>query len=305
MGAAQGGTDVMGRVFARLCQRQMAAIGLLVVGLGVAALVATMPQASLDLLMWRLWLPQMLAAATPPIGATGRTLLALLALLPFVGLAGVAWMIPAGGVRRPMRRAAAVASAPAVRRSDAHPDAPPRRPIRANEDLGAPLPIVTMPRTRRLPEPERPLPADLDQPLAAFDPIAVPDVPREPVRAVAPLVAAPAPVVVAGAPESLSFLAIAPEPEPEAAPVVAEPVAEPEWLVEVHPVALAPLEPEPELQPRLKPEPQGESPVAADASIASLLERLERGARKRAEPEAAPAASLDDTLVMLRRLAAG
>jgi hypothetical protein len=38
---------------------------------------------------------------------------------------------------------------------------------------------------------ERPLPVDLDEPLAAFDPHAILAAPREPVRAVSPLVTAP------------------------------------------------------------------------------------------------------------------
>jgi hypothetical protein len=60
-------------------------------------------------------------------------------------------------------------------------------------------------------------------------------------------------------------------------------------------------------------------PEPADESLASLLERLERGARRKkaapatpqmpAEPEPPAAAeqpaSLDDTLVMLRRMARG
>lgn len=88
---------------------------------------------------------------------------------------------------------------------------------------------------------ERGLPADLDQPLAAFDPAAIPEVPREPVRPVAPIVV-PAPVAV-------------PEPVLEQVPASA---AEPE---------LAPI-----------PMPRNDEP---SPSIAALLDRLERGTRRR------------------------
>lgn len=65
--------------------------------------------------------------------------------------------------------------APVLRRADAHPDAPPRRPLSAAE-LAVP------------PDPSsRDLPTDLDTPLAAFDPDAVPARPLAPVAAVAAL----------------------------------------------------------------------------------------------------------------------
>jgi hypothetical protein len=228
---------------------------------------------------------------------------------------------------------------PSVRRADAHPDAPPRRPIRASEDLGPPLPIVTVSVLRGVPELEQPLPRDLDQPLAAFDPVAVPFVAREPVRAVAPLAAA----VVADPPLStadyawapevtpepepagLSFLAIAPDPVEEAPAVVEAAPDEslPPPIIEAEP-GLAPVptweaalvEPAADISSSIRDEEEPRAPVAfqrapaepaADMSISSLLDRLERGARKRVMPEAmpepAPVESLDDTLVMLRRLA--
>ena len=127
--------------------RRIGAAIMIAAGVIVAALVAAMPQVDLDLAMWRLSLPQWLHAATPPIGVTGRTLLALVAMAPFLALAAVLYW----GGRRPApargRRVTAELlseSAPVVRRADAHPDANPRRPIRAAEDLGPPLPMVTV-----------------------------------------------------------------------------------------------------------------------------------------------------------------
>lgn len=293
MDAERSGTDLSGYIFPLV---------MLVIGVIAAALVAAMPQASLDVLMWRLWLPQIIPAATPPIGATGRTLLALAVLAPFAVAAALAWRLR-GRTPTLLKRRTVSREVPTIRRADAHPDHPPRRPIRAEEDLGPPLPIITIAPARGVPEPEQPLPADLDQRLASFDPISIPDVPREPCRAVPPLA-----VVVVPAREEdeepveepiLDFLAEAPEPEAEPEP---EPV---------------PAEPQPISQPAMvapAPEPVAETATpepAEPASLATLLARLERGAQRRKAPEpAAPAepapstpASLDDTLVMLRRMA--
>lgn len=74
---------------------------------------------------------------------------------------------------------------PVLRRADAHPDAPARRPLRADRDFGVPFPPV-LPTTRTFdvagvtapavrsaptvaPAPERALPTDLDEPLFAYD----------------------------------------------------------------------------------------------------------------------------------------
>lgn len=76
---------------------------------------------------------------------------------------------------------------PVVRHADTHPDAPPRRPLSAHSDLGAPPPAADP----GPPPAVRPIPSDLDQPIAAFHPAAIPEVPREPVRPVAPLVPQP------------------------------------------------------------------------------------------------------------------
>lgn len=68
------------------------------------------------------------------------------------------------------------AGLPALRRADAHPDAPARRPLSAAELA---IPMI---------DPDaRPLPDDLDTPLAAVDPTAIPAQPRVPVRALAAL----------------------------------------------------------------------------------------------------------------------
>lgn len=182
-----------------------------VIGTLAAVFVAVLPEWRLVILVEALRLPSVLSAAAPPLGATARTLLAVVA----GGLVGGAAY---GALRLALRLVPGPreAGVPVLRRADAHPDHPARRPIRAMEDLGTPLPDGE-PRPRRpilvgrehgqpmpmraaadapIPAPivERTLPADLDTPLAVLDPAAIPAAPREPVRPVAPL-ARPAPVV--------------------------------------------------------------------------------------------------------------
>lgn len=153
-------------------------------GVGVAIGIATAPGATLNGAVERSGIVALVPAAATPIGATGRTVIALVAgaMVALMGLAA-RWRLPATPAASP--------SAPVVRRADAHPDAPPRRPIRASADLGDPLPIAapTEPRPAKAPAPpaEQAIPADLDTPLSAVDPAALPAEPLEPVRALPPL----------------------------------------------------------------------------------------------------------------------
>ncbi len=211
----------------------------LALGLVAAGLIAAAPAWMLDMAIGRLRLAVLVPAAAPPIGVTGRTLLALAAggVIAILGLAPL--LAPALSARGP-RRATRLGMTPPVRRADAHPDAPACRPIAARSELGAPLP------------------ADLDQPLAAFDPDALPAVPRVPVRPVAPLAEASARSTKAAREDWFETF-----PLPGASEVVAQPAA----------------------------------------SIATLLERLERGASRRAMARSG-GQGLDDTLGALRKLAA-
>ncbi len=236
-------------------------------GIGVAAGIVTAPAETLDAVVARLDLAAILPAAAPPVGATGRTLLAL-AMGLLVATIGCAAHWRARWTLRRVTR-----DVPMIRRADAHPDAPPCRPIRASEDLGQPLPIADTavpeapepPLPWMSPPPERRLPRDLDLPMSVFDPGAVPAAPMEPAR--------PLP----------SLTVPTPPPAPPARPTLIDPGERFESIA-------------------LPPMPAGE------ATIASLLERLERGAARRqarvATPEPAPV-SLDETLQRLRRLATG
>ena len=221
-------------------------------GLAVAALFLLLPQTTLEDWVWQSGLPALVAVAAPPLGDTARAVLALAGggLAAAVTWSALFLLFGAGGLFAP--RPAADGGVPVLRRADAHPDAPARRPMSA-ADLGTPLPPPAPPASdaatvaqegapatdAALPE-ERSIPADLDLPLAAFHPDALPEVPREPVRPVLPLWP---PVVVT-----------VEEPVEAADPVpVAETAAEPE----------APPAP------------------AEVPSIESLLDRLERSTRRR------------------------
>jgi hypothetical protein len=118
-----------------------------------------------------------LSLAQPPLGLTARGLLAIGAgaMAGAVTWSALFLLVGPGGVFAPRVRAIADDDddeMPVVRRADAHPDAPPRRPLSAAE-------LETLPD-------EVSFPFDLDQPLAAFDPHAIPAFPREPVRAIRP-----------------------------------------------------------------------------------------------------------------------
>ena len=238
-------------------------------------------------------LPAVLAAAEPPLGFTARALLAS-GLGLFVGL--VAWLglsvVLAGRsvtIGR-FRAEAEPSAAPAIRRADAHPDAPPRPPLLATRDLGTPFleirasgrePVATAPEeiVEEPVEPvEQPLPEDLDQPLAAFDPDAMPEVPL-------------------AAPVTLPSLSQPAKPA----------VFEPNERFEVY-----------QLMPPVRPAPAPELVTSreerimrpeTEASVHALLERLERGVARRTAP-AQPIAErrarergIEDTLVTLRNLA--
>lgn len=122
----------------------------------------------------------LLPAAAPPLGATARAMLAVGggALMAAIVWAALYLLCGEGGF---LAGKTSATEMPAVRRADAHPDAPPRWPLSAAElaTTAAPLPMAG-PMIQAIP-------ADLDTPLAAFDPKAIPAMPRAPVRAVAPL----------------------------------------------------------------------------------------------------------------------
>ncbi|TPG18604.1 hypothetical protein EAH87_10965 [Sphingomonas koreensis] len=155
-------------------------------GLLVALLIALAPGALLDRLVDASQIPAVIAAAAPPLGGTARAVLVIFGGGGLALLAGLAsWLVVgsrAVALGRPVAPIGDGDSVPVLRRADSHPDAPARRPVFAGRDLGTPLLDVAVP------EPAVDLPVDLGVTLAAYDPAAIPEAPREPVRPVASLV---------------------------------------------------------------------------------------------------------------------
>lgn len=160
-------------------------IGGLGLGTLIALVIGLMPSTLLERAVESSGVAALVAATQPPLGPFARVLLAGTAGL-FVGATAWAALFLLFGPGGVFAREEREDGMPTVRRADAHPDAPTRRPLSA-ADLGTPPPPPG-------PCAERDLPRDLDQPLAAFDPAAIPAAPREPVRPVAPLIARPAPL---------------------------------------------------------------------------------------------------------------
>jgi hypothetical protein len=249
---------------------------------GLAALAAVsagfvafaMPESLFSSLVETSRLPQFVPAAEPPLGDTARLAAAgAAALLTFAAV----WALMALLGRMPAKRrpetepqAEAEAEAPKLRRADAHPDAPARRPLLAR-DLGEPLDLEAFPEAAAEAEPEfvetehRPLPNFL----VAQEPEPEPPAQAEPDF---------------GEAETQWD-----EPEPLWTP------SEPEWA-EAEPEPQP--EPEVERQPAAPAEPLPISQLAAqlpdseedpDQSLSQLVNRIEFGlSRKR---QALPAAA--------------
>jgi hypothetical protein len=140
---------------------------------GLAALAAlsagfvafAMPESLFSSLVETSRLPEFVPAAEPPLGDTAR--LAAVGMAFLLTFAAV-WGLMAALGRLPARRepeAEPEAQAPRLRRADAHPDAPARRPLLAR-DLGEPLDLEDFPEA---PAREEPALADMEhRPLPAF-----------------------------------------------------------------------------------------------------------------------------------------
>lgn len=152
-------------------------VGGVTAGLIVALVAALLPSAYLEALIDGSGIAAIMPVAAPPLGVTARAVLALGGGVALAAVTGTVLYLLAG-TGKPSPQSAA--DGPVVRRADAHPDAPPRRPF-STDDL-----------------PELAVPRDLDLPLAAFDPDALPPVPKEPVRAVKSLAPALAPPLLPG-----------------------------------------------------------------------------------------------------------
>ena len=133
--------------------RWIAPAGGVIAGIVVAALFLLMPVAMLEDWIWRSGIAALVPAAQPPLGVTARAVLALSGglLAAAVVWSGLFLLFGTGGLlaTRLAARAPRPARRPgtrAVRRADAHPDAPARKPLCVS-DLGVPMPPVTPPLT--------------------------------------------------------------------------------------------------------------------------------------------------------------
>ena len=131
-------------------------------------------------------LPTIIPAAAPPLGLNARLVLTVAGGSVAAALTWIVAYLAVGArtiaITRPVGKGRF--SAP---RLEASSDSA-RAPIIATRDLGTPFLEVTATAPRAV---ERQVPKDLDLPLAAFDPAALPPVPATPVPVVAPLVKAP------------------------------------------------------------------------------------------------------------------
>ncbi len=288
----------------------VALIGGAALGVTTAIAFALVPGDMLARAILRSGIPAVIAAAEPPLGITARIVLALagggiVALLGWFALFLVlgSRSLAVGGDPAADADPDTGETVPVLRRADAHPDAPSRRPVFANRDLGTPFLEVrarhgdepapaAAPQTTPLPIMRGPVdvPVDLDMPLSAFDPAAI-GMPM------------PAPLTLQPAPNA-----------PPAPPLVSTParrqIFDPNERFETF--ELTPMvraDPLPaDLPPPHKPRRE---PHDTQATITALLERLERGVTHRDSRPPAPAAkrdtrtddTLQDTLGSLRRMA--
>lgn len=280
-----------------------------VIGGVIALAFALIPTGLLEDLVIDSGIAAVVAAAEPPLGVTAR---AVLILAAGGGAALIAWfglfllMGDRAIVVQKSNMASGEEAAPVLRRADAHPDAPARRPLSANRELGTPFLEVRAHRPVHAraeesiidaefedlpaeePVTERALPVDLDMPLAAYDPDAIPEEPAEwapqapPLHTprqqvfdpgerfetfeLTPLIrrTTPAEIIepepelereMAPAPPAIQIRApiklVAPKPAPEPEPPLPDPVVETIHAVEpvYAPAPIAPPEPTPAFAP--------------------------------------------------------
>ena len=265
-----------------------------VIAVLTAGLFALVPTDLLEQMAVDSGVASVLSAAEPPLGFTARLVLVLLC---GGGVGLIAWFalfLALGARTIVVQRAGGTSEAPVLRRADAHPDAPARRPLFANTDLGTPfLDVRARPvhvdaaqvkvAAPAAPPVEQPLPVDLDQPLAAFDPGALPDEPLDWFPPAAELKLAPRQQIFEPTERFETFpLTPVAQPDPPAPPAADAPVP---------PVVRAKADP--------------------SETIHALLDRLERVANRRESAKPAEAISelsgdrIEDSLTTLRRMAGG
>jgi hypothetical protein len=296
------------------------AIAIMLAALG-GLMFLLMPTAVLEDLVVDSGIASLVTAAQPPLGMTAHFAIAFLVALAVGGVSWFGLFLLIGRRIVVIGRNAREDGVPILRRADAHPDAPPRRPVFANRDLGTPflevtaessLPMSVADAVAYVPPvvEERDIPADLDTPLATYrsplDP-PLPDPDPLPLGWIDEPVTAPSPIR-AQAPVPEPMVAVDPRPvrvipESSAAESTADDSA-PRFASHERIETF-------ELTPMVRSS-ETSAPLAP-ATIHDLLDRLERGVAKRKhvpapepevpEPEVPVAGSLEETLGVLRQLA--
>lgn len=246
------------------------ACGIVVAGL-VAIAFLLMPIVVIEDMAMDSGVAAMLTAAAPPFGLTARLAVAFFAALAIGGVTWFGLFLTFGARTVSLGSAKPADGVPVLRRADAHPDAPARRPVFANSDLGTPfLDVKAAPVDDFEPWLEGAVivsaacdvPADLDTPIAAYR-----------------------------TPDDLPLPDSDPEPEP---------------LPMLTPVSAPRFAPHERIETFGLGAPQDDEPSAPlpQATIHDLLERLERGVARR-QPDAEPKReqTLEETLDALRALA--
>lgn len=259
-----------------------------VVGVVVALGFALVPVEILERLVMASGLPAVVAAAEPPLGLTARLVLILIGG-GFIGLLTWFALFPLIG-NRAFRighghRRASGEQVPTVRRADAHPDAPPRAPLLAHRDLGTPF--LDIHATQVAGPLDEPMAVDSGVDDLADDLTDDLDAEVDLVREVPDDLDTP---LAAFDPEAFAAATGEPVPLPRFAP------GERIETFELTPIARS-VSDEAPLPVRQQ------SSRDTEATIAALLERLERGVTERADRLPRPGA--DAALGSLRRLAAG
>lgn len=228
-------------------------------------------------------LPHLVAAAAPPLGFTARALVALL-LTGVGGMLGLIVGLRLGAPYRPQRERLSVeddavtAEAPRVRARDAHPDAPPRRPLTVSADM------IDESETAILADDAAPV---RRRPLVSRDDAVAP-----------PLAFVPAEADLPGgmsfAPRAFDPFAIyeAPETDDEAfvpPPFLAEAL---ENATRAEPAQEAAVEPELPAEPVVEPEAEAMDAVSDAASLDDIQSDDEPEAPLAVEQATAPAPSL-------------
>ena len=248
-----------------------AVAGFAAAALGFAAFA--MPDWRLNQLVAATGLPEFLAAAQPPLGMKARAgfalLVALMAFGTFFALLRAADLLPSGK-RAPAAGVDADEEPEPIRlrRADAHPDAPARRPLVAGRELGEPVAEEDELLLEREEASEEGLPSFL-----------VAQEPEEADAADAEADYSDAPDLVWGEPEHELTAELAPE-------AAAEP--EPAAVVEAGPPPIVAFESEPAPQAEPAPAPAAEG----EESITRLMKRLEFGLARREKSPALDAAAV-------------